>query len=501
MRIPLAMVVAGVLGAALVAGQEPTPQRPVFRGAAMGIYVDVYPTHNGHIVPGLTAGDFEVREDGVLQKIELLDFVHFEISPADSDRRDPTSVEEAERLAGDPRHRAFVVYFDTYHLSAEGARNMRGPVIEFLERTIGPTDYFAALNPDVPPSLLVFGQRTETIAHEVDEYWPRAFTADLINDPDADPNSPAPPMSSHEEWLSQCYLSRSPAFVNALIARWRQELLMKGLAGLVRKLATIREERTNVLIFASGWTLTGPDDTLMRGAWGPQTRTGSIANTPLKPRPVGTPDYQACDAELFRLASVDFQEAFRGLLADARRANVAFSTIDPGGLGTFNRNKTVAATEALLKPLTELASNTGGRSINTTNDLRTPLQEMANDVSAYYLLGYYTSNTTLDGKYRKIQVKSRRKDVKIVARDGYLGPTAVAMRSGTTDASVPGGGPAPVSIDGALNELARLDGSSRLFLSADASATAGEVTVVAEIAGSESARWSRGGDVSCGSRI
>jgi hypothetical protein len=36
-----------------------------------------------------------------------------------------------------------------------------------------------------------------------------------------------------------------------------------------------------------------------------------------------------------------------------------------------------------------------------------------------YLLGYYPTNRAKDGGYRKIQVKTSRKDVAIRARPGY----------------------------------------------------------------------------------
>jgi Ca-activated chloride channel homolog len=44
---------------------------------------------------------------------------------------------------------------------------------------------------------------------------------------------------------------------------------------------------------------------------------------------------------------------------------------------------------------------------------------IAGELRNQYLLGYYPTNGGRDGKYRKIQVKTSRKDAVIRARPGY----------------------------------------------------------------------------------
>ena len=59
-----------------LAGQSPQkPQQPVFRSDAHFVLVDAYPIRDGKVVEGLTAADFEVREEGVLQTIDTFEFV------------------------------------------------------------------------------------------------------------------------------------------------------------------------------------------------------------------------------------------------------------------------------------------------------------------------------------------------------------------------------------------------------------------------------------------
>jgi VWFA-related protein len=482
----------------LVAQQQfptpPTPQHPVFRAGATLVAVDVYPVRNGHVIAGLAPADFHVAEDGKPQTVEFFEFLSFDTHPPGEDRRDPQTAEEGERLVADPHHRAFVAYFDVYHLTAAGARNMRQPVIEFLGRTIGPTDYFAALNPDTPISGLTFGQSLETISREVDRYWPQAATAAVSTEP----------LSAHEQWLENCYGQRFPdarqdaALVRAIYRRWRMDLVLNSLRNLTAKLTTIREERTNVLLFADGWSLGGPDTNLLDALWHVLPQPG-VVNGRFRPNGAlaqsGVPDPSACDAELSRLEAEDFSEDFRRLHEDALRRNVAFYAIEPDGMAVFDdqlmmtsgRPQTFNQGDFGLEPLQALALNTNGQSIVRQNDIRTPMRELVDAMSSYYLLGYYTTNTKLDGKYRTIEVKMTTPGVKVTARHGYIAaPDAVVTRVVGPDA-----GPSPETT--ALGTLAALDAPESLMVGATPGV--GEVTVVAEVRGSQASAIAQGADV------
>lgn len=57
------------LMAALIAGAQAQIQQPTFRAATDLVRVDALVTDDGAPVPGLTAGDFEVRDNGVHQQV------------------------------------------------------------------------------------------------------------------------------------------------------------------------------------------------------------------------------------------------------------------------------------------------------------------------------------------------------------------------------------------------------------------------------------------------
>lgn len=72
--------------------------------------------------------------------------------------------------------------------------------------------------------------------------------------------------------------------------------------------------------------------------------------------------------------------------------------------------------------LDKLAERSGGQvyRADTLATLPQAFAAIAAELHTQYLLGYYPSNENKDGSYRKIQVKTTRKDIAIRARPGYL---------------------------------------------------------------------------------
>lgn len=121
----------------------------------------------------------------------------------------------------------------------------------------------------------------------------------------------------------------------------------------------------------------------------------------------------------------------------ARRANVTFYSIDPGGLGGLEqylldlyRKRSVADPAGLAHKQATLSSdflhvvsrNTGGDVVAGTNDFAPGIAKIFEQTNAFYVIGYTSTNTKTDGKFRKIEVKVNRKDIEVRTRDGYNGP-------------------------------------------------------------------------------
>jgi VWFA-related protein len=65
-------VIAAVPALLFAAAVEQAAPPPVFRGEAEGVYVDAFVTRDGRPLPGLTAAQFELKDEGRLQRPELL---------------------------------------------------------------------------------------------------------------------------------------------------------------------------------------------------------------------------------------------------------------------------------------------------------------------------------------------------------------------------------------------------------------------------------------------
>lgn len=70
--------------------------------------------------------------------------------------------------------------------------------------------------------------------------------------------------------------------------------------------------------------------------------------------------------------------------------------------------------------LRALAEGTGGFLVANTNDLRKPFQQIIEDVDSHYEADYHPSSDKWDGRFRKIEVKLARADLKVESRDGYF---------------------------------------------------------------------------------
>lgn len=71
--------------------------------------------------------------------------------------------------------------------------------------------------------------------------------------------------------------------------------------------------------------------------------------------------------------------------------------------------------------LRQMAQTSGGSLLAADNPSMLPhaFRRLADELRAQYSLGYYPTNAARDGKYRKIRVRTTRKDVALRARPGY----------------------------------------------------------------------------------
>jgi VWFA-related protein len=530
--VATAVLLAGGLGMvaprASARPQDPAAQRSVFRAGTSLVTVDTYPLLNGRIVEGLTAEDFDVFEDGKPQKIEAVEFLRIEPSPAEA-HHDPNTVAESLALAADPHNRVFVAFLDVHHVRLAGGYYANRPLVDTLNRILAPNDLFGVMTPMMRPSDVTLGRKTDTVEQELTKHWSWARRGSLKIIPEG-------------ELFQRCYVAQPGSVsgvadpqpirwvpIEAIQRSWEDQTLT-ALEDLAGYLGHVREARSSVLLLSNGWRLFEPDEVLVN-----KLTTGEAPSPGLFIGPggkLGLPgtagasrngmlDDSTCTAELVRLARQDNRQRFREVVAQANRNNVTFYTVNPDGLIVNDASMGDPATRAdgliVIDSLTRddagaklgtsagdmerlmsrngslltLANATGGLAVVDTNDLSSGLKRIVDEVSAYYLLGYYSTNSKMDGTFRRIEVKVKRPNVKVAARRGYLADAARKLGGAGLPASA-AGSPA---VDAALGKLVRLQPDAALYVTGVASAA--EIVVTAELASRQldGGKWAQGGGV------
>ena len=138
----------------------------------------------------------------------------------------------------------------------------------------------------------------------------------------------------------------------------------------------------------------------------------------------------------------DNQASLEKAVNSAKRSNVAIYPIDARGLvasapagdaSAAAPRGTSALTGAQMQSqrdkfndsqetLSTLAYDTGGKLYVDDNDLALGMEKARDDIASYYIIGYYSTDIKMDGKYRRVQVKLN-KDIqaKLDYRNGYYG--------------------------------------------------------------------------------
>ncbi|MFQ5741868.1 MAG: hypothetical protein ACE5JX_22970, partial [Acidobacteriota bacterium] len=88
----------------------------------------------------------------------------------------------------------------------------------------------------------------------------------------------------------------------------------------------------------------------------------------------------------------------------------------------------VGSLEDSQNTLVALAAGTNGAAFYNTNDLGSVLRASTAEQENYYLLSYAPSSRRKEGRFHRINVKSRRRGVHLRARRGYLDTPAEELR-------------------------------------------------------------------------
>lgn len=401
---------------------------PVFRSGINFVRVDAIVTdRKGEPVDDLTAADFEVREDDKPQTVEQFKLVRVDRGqrPPDEPIREIRDRDDVEREAAYDDVRLFVIFFDDYHTRDLNAMAVKKHLLEFLDRQVSPKDLVALMYPLSPIDTVSFTRnRAQTMA-AVNRFEGRKYKYE--------------PRNVFEEKYAH--------YPTEQVESIRNQVVVGALRGLSTHLGGIRDGRKAIIYVGEGLTTSLPPS--MRNA------DSQFAN------PLTTRQDSAVEETASFFNYSDILQRLRDVIDAANRTNTSFYTVDPRGLAVseFQIDETASyETDRRILQQTQdtlrvLAEGTDGRAIVGRNDIAKGLAQMVRDSSAYYLLGYNSTQAPADGKFHAIKVtlseRARKRGLQVRARRGYLAPTAEDVRRVTEPPAVT----VPTPVTEALSSL------------------------------------------------
>jgi VWFA-related protein len=382
-----------------------SPQQPIFRAGVNFVRVDAIVTdRQGNPVGDLKPTDFEVLEDGKPQTIEQFRFVRIDAAaaPVETQSRIRTRADE-ERAAANEDARIFVFFLDDYHVRLGNSMAARKPLADFVTTSLAPNDLVAVMYPLSPLDSVTLTRDHELVIRALERFEGRKFNYE--------------PKFPQEQ--------RYALYPAETVERIRRQVSLSALEGLSVKLGALREGRKAVIVVSEGFTALLP----------PQLRDPVAAvpgmGNPNRRNPTAGENSIAEDRAEF-VSQIDVQNEMQDVFNAANRSNTAFYTVDPRGLATgefdISENVGMQRSNASLRQtqdtLRVLADETDGRAFVNRNDFGKAMKQIVADSSAYYLIGYNSSQAPQDGKFHEIKVRVKRPGAEVRARKGYWALTA-----------------------------------------------------------------------------
>lgn len=410
---PLVVAQSSARQASPGASQQPLP---TFTAGVNYIEVDVTVTDaGGAFVRNLSAGDFEVLEDGKRQKTTAFALVDLPLVARPAAGSLSAGIEpDVQSNAAASEGRAFVLVLDDLHVDALRSVPVKEAARQFIQGYVGPNDLVSVIHTSGrADASQEFTPRSSLVLASIEKFMGRKLRSSVLERLDAYRTQQAEQTIAP---VPQSDLRLQRVFDPRDVERGRDaETTLETLQRLGDLLRENRGRRKAVVLFSEGIDYDIQDEAA-------QTRSG-----------ISTFTSSSASAVLNR---------YRRALETMTRANIAIYGIDPRGLatagadllavGSFPDNPLLGLGPTAFQDevrraqdsLRVLSEQTGGVASVSSNDLSGAFDRIIRDNSIYYVLGYRSSNTRADGRFRRIDVRVRRPGVQVRARKGYVAPSS-----------------------------------------------------------------------------
>jgi VWFA-related protein len=342
-------------------------------------------TKDGKPVQGLTAKDFTVTENGVVQTLAIVEFQQLDELPAEPFTK---RVMPVPRLAhshiatekpgtiGHKDQRLLALYFDLSSMPVPDQVRAFTAAEKFIRTQMTPADLVAIMlySSGSVQILQDFTANREKLLAQL-----QTLIVGEDEDSPQDTSDKGAAFGQDDSEFNIFYTDRQLA----------------ALQTATQMLGQLNEKKA-MIYFASGLRLNGTNN---------MAQLHATINSALR---AGVSLYPV-DA--------------RGLVADAPLGNATQGA--PGGAGMYSGGAALSAANSFRQSqdtLWTLGADTGGKALLDFNDLTRGITEAQKAYSSYYIVGYYTTNSALDGKFRRIKITLNNPEVASASldyRQGY----------------------------------------------------------------------------------
>jgi VWFA-related protein len=377
--------------------QPPVEQQPTFRSTTALVEVDVIVLdRDGNFVPGLKRDDFTIFEDGKPQQIQQFYMVTYNT---------PSGIPAQHADVADHKApRVFVIVFDEAHLDNESLLRVKFGAEKFIHEQMSPGDM---------GGVFVGGGM---------------FHGRLSNDKGellAGVRSARPVVDNRQALLAPFReFPRIPSEVDAMrIADGSRELTARlgedacredpvecvrtggqgGVENAIQNKARLYVRQARMLTSNTLFNL--------------QRVARGLARMPGRKTVVYLTEGFYVEESRSQLQMI---------AAEAARGGTTIYSIDGRGFISTGTTSDAVSRERGRSLTFDtgddgpniLTSGTGGFMVRRIDDMSRAFGLIVRDTSTYYVVGYQPENTTMDGKFRKIEVKTKQ-GLKVRARKGY----------------------------------------------------------------------------------
>lgn len=386
-----------------VGQQAPPPQqtpatpapagRPTFSSTTSLVVVDVtVKDKSGKLIEGLNPNDFTLLEDGKPQKISVFEFEKLSSDPLPEK---PPTLEDDDIIPEAPvkmitteepgkiqyhDKRLLVFFFDLGSMGIPEQLRAQESALSFLDKQLTSADMVAIMMYTASLQVLTDFTDNRNQLRDIINNLPIGEMAELAGMADD--------ASDDNEDTGAAFVADETEF-----NIFNTDRKLQAIEDASKKLSALPEKKA-LIYFSAGLQKTGMENHAQVEATILAATKANVAIYPI-------------DA--------------RGLMADPPGGGASKGASRGTGIYSGSQhNSQRTAINNSQETLVSLAADTGGKAFLDSNDLSLGVKQAQQDYRSYYVLGYYTTNTAQDGKYRRITVRlNNDKTAKLEHRDGY----------------------------------------------------------------------------------